>query len=125
MVRPPLSRWTHRATVSPLKALAVDIAQNLERPLTEIAAVAVELGFAPPPITVAVRTGDTSASRRAQMLGRRPSFDYHHSRVALSPAHQYAGPRAAGDRTDGDRRRNPRRGARQAGRPSGPQPRAP
>src|SRR3954465_809064 len=30
--------------VSPLKALAVDIAQNLERPLAEIASVAVELG---------------------------------------------------------------------------------
>ncbi|MDP9006991.1 MAG: DEAD/DEAH box helicase, partial [Actinomycetota bacterium] len=29
--------------VSPLKALAVDIAENLERPLREIAAVAVEL----------------------------------------------------------------------------------
>ncbi len=30
--------------VSPLKALAVDIAENLERPLAEIAAVARELG---------------------------------------------------------------------------------
>ena len=31
--------------VSPLRALAVDIAENLERPLAEIAAVAAELGF--------------------------------------------------------------------------------
>src|SRR5205823_2858026 len=31
--------------VSPLKALAVDIAENLDRPLEEIAAVAVELGY--------------------------------------------------------------------------------
>src|SRR6202171_4074721 len=60
--------------VSPLKALAVDIAQNLERPLAEIALVAVELGLEPAPITVAVRTGDTSASQRAQMLRRRPSL---------------------------------------------------
>src|SRR6266851_10448483 len=33
--------------VSPLKALAVDIAQNLERPLAEIASVAAELGLEP------------------------------------------------------------------------------
>ena len=32
--------------VSPLKALAVDISQNLERPLAEIAEVAAELGLA-------------------------------------------------------------------------------
>ena len=31
--------------VSPLKALAVDIAENLQRPLREIAAIAVELGL--------------------------------------------------------------------------------
>ncbi len=35
--------------VSPLKALAVDIHQNLERPLAEIAEVARELGLAVPP----------------------------------------------------------------------------
>src|SRR6266568_9208934 len=56
--------------VSPLKALAVDIAQNLERPLAEIAAVAAEMGLEPAPITVAVRTGDTTASQRAHMLRR-------------------------------------------------------
>src|SRR5262245_32746641 len=51
--------------VSPLKALAVDIAENLERPLTEIAAVAAELGLDAPTIRVAVRTGDTTSSERA------------------------------------------------------------
>src|ERR1051326_3499198 len=60
--------------VSPLKALAVDIAHNLERPLVEIAAVAAEMGLEPAPISVAVRTGDTSASQRAQMLRRHPSL---------------------------------------------------
>jgi ATP-dependent helicase Lhr and Lhr-like helicase len=60
--------------VSPLKALAVDITQNLERPLAEIASVAVELGLQPAPISVAVRTGDTSASQRARMLRQRPSL---------------------------------------------------
>jgi ATP-dependent helicase Lhr and Lhr-like helicase len=60
--------------VSPLKALAVDIAENLERPLGEIAAVAAELGFDPPDIRVGVRTGDTSGSQRAVMVRRPPSF---------------------------------------------------
>ena len=60
--------------VSPLKALAVDIAENLDRPLAEIAAVADELGVAAPPIRVAVRTGDTPSSQRAAMLRRPPSF---------------------------------------------------
>ena len=60
--------------VSPLKALAVDIAENLERPLAEIAAVAAELGLVPPAIRVGVRTGDTTSSQRAHMMRRPPSF---------------------------------------------------
>src|ERR1700733_12606733 len=54
--------------VSPLKALATDIQQNLEAPLREIAAVAGELGLPAPSIRVAVRTGDTAAAERAAML---------------------------------------------------------
>jgi ATP-dependent helicase Lhr and Lhr-like helicase len=60
--------------VSPLKALAVDIWQNLERPLTEIAEVASELGLSAPVIRVAVRTGDTAAAERTAMLKRPPDF---------------------------------------------------
>jgi ATP-dependent helicase Lhr and Lhr-like helicase len=60
--------------VSPLKALAVDIHQNLEAPLREIAEVAAELGLEAPQIRVAVRTGDTAASERAAMLKRPPNF---------------------------------------------------
>jgi len=60
--------------VSPLRALAVDIADNLERPLREIAAVATELGSVPPNIRVAVRTGDTTSSQRTTMVRRPPSF---------------------------------------------------
>ncbi|MGO8958388.1 MAG: DEAD/DEAH box helicase, partial [Streptosporangiaceae bacterium] len=60
--------------VSPLKALAVDIWQNLERPLAEIADVAAELGLTAPAIRVAVRTGDTAAAERAAMLKRPPDF---------------------------------------------------
>ncbi len=60
--------------VSPLKALAVDISQNLERPLGEIAEVAGELGLPAPEIKVAVRTGDTAAAERAAMLKKPPDF---------------------------------------------------
>ena len=60
--------------VSPLKALAVDIAENLERPLAEIAAVATELGLRAPNVRVAVRTGDTTSSQRTAMVRKPPSF---------------------------------------------------
>ncbi len=44
----------HTLYISPLKALAVDIARNLERPVAEMAL----------PIRIETRTGDTPASRR-------------------------------------------------------------
>jgi ATP-dependent helicase Lhr and Lhr-like helicase len=69
-----VERVTRVVYVSPLKALAVDIAENLERPLTEIASVAAELGCDAPDLTVAVRTGDTPSSERAAMLRRPPTF---------------------------------------------------
>src|SRR6266487_3031087 len=60
--------------VSPLKALAVDIWQNLEAPLAEIASTAAGLGLAAPDIRVAVRTGDTAAAERAAMIKHPPDF---------------------------------------------------
>jgi ATP-dependent Lhr-like helicase len=60
--------------VSPLKALAVDIAENLERPLAEITAVATEMGLSAPEITLGVRTGDTPASERQSMIRRPRTF---------------------------------------------------
>ena len=60
--------------ISPLKALAVDIWQNLERPLAEIADVAAGLGLTAPAIRVGVRTGDTAAAERAAMLKRPPDI---------------------------------------------------
>ena len=60
--------------VSPLKALAVDIAENLERPLTEIAGHARRLGFAAPDLTIGVRTGDSTASERAAMVRNPRTF---------------------------------------------------
>jgi ATP-dependent Lhr-like helicase len=70
----PVADLTRIVYVSPLKALAVDIAENLERPLREIAAVAGELGYSAPDIRVAVRTGDTPTSQRTAMLRHPPSF---------------------------------------------------
>ncbi|PZS38227.1 MAG: hypothetical protein DLM62_14895, partial [Pseudonocardiales bacterium] len=60
--------------VSPLKALAVDIWQNLEAPLAEIAKTAEAMGLPAPDIRVAVRTGDTAAAERAAMLKNPPDF---------------------------------------------------
>ena len=60
--------------VSPLKALAVDVHQNLERPLAEIAAIADELGLSAPNLTIGVRTGDTPASARTAMVAKPPTF---------------------------------------------------
>jgi ATP-dependent Lhr-like helicase len=60
--------------VSPLKALAVDIQQNLERPLLEIEQLAADMGLAVPHLRVDVRTGDTPPSVRAAMVRRPPNF---------------------------------------------------
>ncbi len=60
--------------VSPLKALAADIAENLERPLREIREHALALGSAAPRLGVALRSGDTPAAARAAMLRRPPHF---------------------------------------------------
>jgi ATP-dependent helicase Lhr and Lhr-like helicase len=60
--------------VSPLKALAVDIAENLQAPLAGIAAVAAELGLPAPDIRVGVRTGDSTSSQRAGLVRRPPSI---------------------------------------------------
>ena len=60
--------------LSPLKALAVDIHTNLEEPLAEIADMARELGHEPAPITVAVRTGDSTPYERQMMVRRPPNL---------------------------------------------------
>ncbi|HWX74908.1 MAG TPA: DEAD/DEAH box helicase, partial [Solirubrobacteraceae bacterium] len=60
--------------LSPLKALALDVHTNLERPLEEIAEVALELGLEPAPITVGLRTGDSSSYERQVMVRRPPNL---------------------------------------------------
>ncbi|HEY2408947.1 MAG TPA: DEAD/DEAH box helicase [Polyangiaceae bacterium] len=60
--------------VSPLKALVTDIHENLERPLSEIRAVAEELGLPAPAIRVATRSGDTPPAGRLAMVKHPPHF---------------------------------------------------
>jgi ATP-dependent Lhr-like helicase len=66
--RPPLSGEgqgrLHTLYISPLKALAVDIARNLEAPAREMALA----------IRVETRTGDTPAHKRARQLERPPDI---------------------------------------------------
>lgn len=54
----------HTLYISPLKALAVDIARNLEAPIAEMAL----------PIRVETRTGDTPANRRARQREKPPQM---------------------------------------------------
>ena len=61
---PRARRGLHTLYISPLKALAVDIARNLERPIAE-------MGL---PIRVETRTGDTPASRRQRQLRDPPDI---------------------------------------------------
>jgi ATP-dependent Lhr-like helicase len=67
-----LDEETDVVYVSPLKALGVDIQQNLQKPLAEIRDAALELGLPSPEIRVVVRSGDTPASERAAMIRRPP-----------------------------------------------------
>jgi ATP-dependent helicase Lhr and Lhr-like helicase len=58
--------------VSPLKALSNDVKQNLAVPLSGVQKSLWKLGLMAPEIRTWVRTGDTPASERAQMLRRPP-----------------------------------------------------
>src|SRR5471032_2543624 len=57
-------RGLHTLYISPLKALAVDVARNLEAPIAEM-----DL-----PVTVETRTGDTSATRRQRQRHSPPDI---------------------------------------------------
>lgn len=67
-----LDASTHVVYVSPLKALSNDVQKNLDGPLREIQALALERGYLCPEIRTGVRTGDTPAKDRAAMLKRPP-----------------------------------------------------
>ncbi|WP_196441092.1 DEAD/DEAH box helicase [Planomonospora sp. ID67723] len=56
--------------VSPLKALAVDVERNLRAPLTGLRQTSRLLGLPEPVISVAIRSGDTSAEERRRFAAR-------------------------------------------------------
>ena len=60
--------------VSPLKALAVDVAKNLERPLEGIAAQCEAMGLKSPAIRVATRSGDTAPKERRAIASHPPDI---------------------------------------------------
>jgi ATP-dependent Lhr-like helicase len=60
--------------VSPLRALAADVHENLQLPLAGIVDEAARLGLPAPDLSIAVRTGDTPASERAAMRRSPPDL---------------------------------------------------
>jgi ATP-dependent Lhr-like helicase len=60
--------------ISPLRALAVDVHENLHVPLGEIRQIAAGLGCADPELRVAIRTGDTPPAERAAMRKQAPDL---------------------------------------------------
>lgn len=60
--------------ISPLKALGVDVERNLRAPLIGIAQTARQLGVEPPQVRVGVRSGDTSAKERRQLISNPPDI---------------------------------------------------
>src|ERR1700682_2474191 len=62
--RPRPSNELHTLYISPLKALAVDVARNLERPVVEMAL----------PVRIETRTGDTPVSKRTRQRRHPPDI---------------------------------------------------
>lgn len=60
--------------ISPLKALGVDVENNLRAPLTGIARVADRIGADVPDVSIGVRSGDTTAAERARQVRRPPDI---------------------------------------------------
>ncbi|HEY2504217.1 MAG TPA: ATP-dependent helicase [Mycobacterium sp.] len=58
--------------VSPLKALAVDVERNLRTPLAGLTRLAERHGLPAPNISVGVRSGDTPAAVRRQLINQPP-----------------------------------------------------
>ncbi|NEG70912.1 DEAD/DEAH box helicase [Bifidobacterium ramosum] len=60
--------------VSPLKALAVDVAKNLQAPLEGISAQCDAMGLHAPAIAVATRSGDTTPKERRAIVSHPPDI---------------------------------------------------
>lgn len=72
--RQAAQRGTRVLYISPLKALGVDVERNLRAPLIGITQTARRLGLPAPQVTVGVRSGDTTAAERRQLLTRPPDI---------------------------------------------------
>ena len=103
----PIAGIARVVYVSPLKALAVDVAENLQRPLAEYAEIARELGFDAPDIEVAVRTGDTTSSQHHVDGAQAAELRRDHAGIAVPARHErkWAGGAAHGRHRH--RRRDP------------------
>ncbi|WP_421014780.1 DEAD/DEAH box helicase, partial [Glutamicibacter creatinolyticus] len=60
--------------ISPLKALGVDVERNLRSPLAGIRATAHDLGISQPAVSVGIRSGDTPAAERRQLVKNPPDI---------------------------------------------------
>ncbi len=60
--------------ISPLKALGVDVENNLRAPLGGIGRVAQRMGLDIPDVSVAVRSGDTSQAERSRQVRKPPDI---------------------------------------------------
>ena len=60
--------------ISPLKALGVDVAQNLQRPLDGIAQRITDDGGSPDTIRVAIRSGDSTPQERRKIVAHPPDI---------------------------------------------------
>ncbi|WP_055426590.1 Lhr family helicase [Bifidobacterium aesculapii] len=69
-----LRRGVRILYISPLKALAVDVAKNLETPLAGIAAQCGSMGLPAPAIRVATRSGDTTPKERRAITTHPPDI---------------------------------------------------
>ena len=94
--------------VSPLKALNYDIERNLRGPLAGLEST----------LRVGVRTGDTPAKERRELVQEPARHPDHDARVALPDAH-VGGARDAARGRDADPRRGARRRRHEARRASG------
>ena len=70
----PLSESTSVVYISPLRALAVDVEKNLRAPIRGSRLAAERLGVAFREPTVGVRTGDSSATERRQLVAHPPDI---------------------------------------------------
>ena len=72
--QPPSGGGTRVLYISPLKALGVDVERNLRSPLAGIRATAHDLGISQPAVSVGIRSGDTPAAERRQLVKNPPDI---------------------------------------------------